>query len=178
MLSFDDEHQAKLLRAHEIRKGRLWEAPGSQEEIVDEVVAQLMLSVKNDDDGFLHVDYYVKQLRPYPQWWDSPAVENAVVMAVKRNGDFVKMYYGEDDANATASETFFGERGLLHYMYVDSEKTSAAIERFNNLCESIISAAHKVGAETRKRNREAYEMEANSEDSNGNLDRAIEALLP
>lgn len=104
---FDEEQLAALLRADCIRQARPWDAPGTNQEVVSEVIAQLKLVTQASHvptfvaqpsplhhratDEFLLLDYHVKLLRPYSQLWNSPGVEEAVVDAVKLVGEAVKV---------------------------------------------------------------------------------------
>ena len=73
---FDDDQLEILRRAHCIRQQLLWQAPGTAQEIADEVVTQLKLaatSERTDEEDFERLDYYVKSLRLFPQHWSSPS---------------------------------------------------------------------------------------------------------
>ena len=83
--ALDDHPKNALLRAHMIRQGIPWDAPGTPNEIVSEVMEQL---TDTDEDShkfnnhFAFLRYYVKQLRPYPQLFGKE-VEEAVTNALK-----------------------------------------------------------------------------------------------
>ena len=173
--NFNEEQLTTLLRAHCIRQARPWDAPGTDQEVVDEVVAQLDL-VTLIKDGFLHVDYYVKLLRPYSQLWNSPGVYEAVVgawtwvgKASKAMPTLKKGTYKFD----VLAPSFFS-CGNNEDVYGDKFAGSAikkAVDHFNGICETIIKAnmaggACGIGKSTclrkvveRKRDRESFEAD-------------------
>lgn len=101
--SADEEQTAKLLRADCIRQTFPWDAPGTDQEVLDEIIAQLKLvtqapigcsltlRIHGLQNQFLLLDYYIKLLRPYSALWNTPEVEPAVVDAVKLVGDACKV---------------------------------------------------------------------------------------
>ena len=93
--ALDDHPKNALLRAHMIRQGIPWDAPGTTNEIVSEVIEQLKIVSEvmeqltdTDEDShefnnhFAFLRYYVKQLRPYPQLFGKE-VEEAVTNALR-----------------------------------------------------------------------------------------------
>ena len=94
--ALDDHAKNALLRAHMVRQGIPWDAPGTPNEIVSEVMEQLKIVSEvmeqltdTDEDStitfnnhFAFLRYYVKQLRPYPQLFGKE-VEEAVTNALR-----------------------------------------------------------------------------------------------
>lgn len=154
---FDEKNLVDLLRANCIRQARPWDAPGTDQEVMDEVIAQLELvtqasSQRPVEDAFLLIDYYIKLLRPYSQLWASPGVKEALLDAKKLVTKASEMI--PEPKEDEWAHSFFNCGDMFGDKFAGSP-VEKAIHQFISVCETMLDKIHKHEELCNKRDRDA-----------------------
>jgi hypothetical protein len=158
---FTDDDLNAFYRAHCIRQRQPWEAisVSTTKEIAEELSVQMKIAAESKD-LFKYLDYYLKVLRGYPQHWDSPTVEAAVVCALGRVGEADKLWmlldYSWEEAQENKWAIAFFEDPPDGY---DETPLKQAVAAFFDTCKEIIDASHHK-PDTIYRKRDLEEMTA------------------